>query len=369
MLIKSCSRREKEGAVDQRRSFSFSSLDFNSSFGPISTDEDESIVDQGGYSDDDDDNDDAYIEINLDHPPPPLPPKCRNGNEGKREGGDDLEFRVSFLEAALPFIGISSPQSNSYYSPPVDWPPAPNKRKVPLFSPVNHLLNTLEGSQIDDSIGDDHFQNSAISNDASKQLVLSMTRARSRTAADGGGVMNMMVKFRYVMSFRWMVASMLKIRRQQRQAVTSPSPSPSSSSTATNFNSKIAKSGALDSNQKMSRRRKNAARQQQVIGNAPEKSRSSVLLLRLGIKLDAIRGMVASDHHHHGGSKSRHSSKSCPGSIKSSPLHHQGQGGGATTVTVSSSLSGALVCSRDNNVQAAIAHCKKSFGRSEDFSF
>nr|GMC81857.1 probable membrane-associated kinase regulator 1 [Ipomoea batatas] len=345
MLIKSCSRREKEGAVDQRRSFSFSSLDFNSSFGPISTDEDEN------------------------HPPPPLPPKCRDENEGKREGGDDLEFRVSFLEAALPFIGISSPQSNSYYSPPVDWPPAPNKRKVPLFLPVNHLLNTLEGPQIDDSIGDDHFQNSAISNDASKQLVLSMSRARSRTAADGGGVMNMMVKFRYVMSFRWMVASMLKIRRQQRQAVTSPSPSPSSSSTATNFNSKIAKSGALDSNQKMSRRRKNAARQQQVIGNAPEKSRSSVLLLRLGINLDAIRGMMVASDHHHGGSKSRHSSKSCPGSIKSSPLHHQGQGGGATTATVSSSLSGALVCSRDNNVQAAIAHCKKSFGRSEDFSF
>ncbi|XP_019162872.1 PREDICTED: uncharacterized protein LOC109159235 isoform X2 [Ipomoea nil] len=344
MLIKSSSRREKEG-VDQRRSFSFSSLDFNSSFGPISNDEDESIIDQGGYSDDDDD--DAYIEINLDHPPPP-PPKCRNENEGD----DDLEFRVSFLEAALPFIGISSPPSNSYYSPPVDWPPAPNKRKVPLFLPVNHLLNTLEGPQIDDSMGDDHFQNSAISNDGSKQLVLSMSR--SRTAADGGGVMNMMVKFRYVMSFRWMVASMLKIRRQQSQAVTSPSPS----STATHFSRQRAKSGGgLDSNQKMSRRQKKA-----IIGtnNGPEKSRSSVLLLRLGIKLDAIRGIVASDDHR-GGSRSH--PKSCPGSIKSSPLHHQGQGGGAT------SLSGTLVCSRDNNVQAAIAHCKKSFGRSEDFSF
>lgn len=173
MLTKSCSRREKEG-VDQRRSFSFSSLDFNSSFGPISTDEDESIVDQGVYSDDD--NDDAYIEINLDHPPPPPGAKSRNENEEKKEGDDDLEFRVSFLEAALPFIGLSSPPTSSYYSPPVDWPPAPNKRKVPLFLPVNHLLNTLEGSQIDDSIGGDHFQSSAISNGDSKQLVLSMSR-------------------------------------------------------------------------------------------------------------------------------------------------------------------------------------------------
>lgn len=169
----------------------------------------------------------------------------------------------------------------------------------------------------------------------------------------------MMVKFRYVMSFRWMVTSMLKIRRQQRRTVAS-SP-PSSSSTTTQFSSQRAKSGAdsSSSNQKMSRRRKKPP----TGDNAPEKSRSSVLLLRLGIKLDAIRGMVASDHHGGsigGGGKP---SKSCPGSIKSSPLHHQ------VGATVSSSLSGTLVYSRDNSVQAAIAHCKKSFGRSEDFSF
>lgn len=51
--------------------------------------------------------------------------------------------------------------------------------------------------------------------------------------------------------------------------------------------------------------------------------------------------------------KTKLQSKSCPGSIKSSPIHQEGR-------SVSSENK---IYARDNSVQAAIAHCKQSFGQ------
>lgn len=53
-------------------------------------------------------------------------------------------------------------------------------------------------------------------------------------------------------------------------------------------------------------------------------------------------------------------SKSCPSSIKSSPMHNNNN-------VCDDDV--RRFCLRDNSVQAAIAHCKKSFGTQAEFDF
>lgn len=53
--------------------------------------------------------------------------------------------------------------------------------------------------------------------------------------------------------------------------------------------------------------------------------------------------------------------KSCPSSIKSSPLHHPKYNDGSPTTTKPADHHNYKLYTRDNSIQAAIAHCKTSF--------
>jgi hypothetical protein len=66
--------------------------------------------------------------------------------------------------------------------------------------------------------------------------------------------------------------------------------------------------------------------------------------------LDAIRGVLEAMSTSVGGKDRK--SKSCPSSTKSSPTH----------LGFSSGDQNHKICAQDNSIQAAIAHCKRSFG-------
>ncbi|CAH9127419.1 unnamed protein product [Cuscuta epithymum] len=297
-------------------------------------------------------DEDAYIEINLDQSPVE---EQRRMRKKKKKDGDEVEFRVSFLEgAALPtFVSLSSP-------PP---PPSsvaclpPGRRKPPSFGPVDPRRN----------MGDDgdRCQHSARTETDSKELLLSTSRKGSCRRAEeggsesglGGGIMSVMLKFRYFMSFQWKA---WRIRSQHLpSSSSSPTTSGSAGSSSRGFQINPASSKPI-----LARQKQSPPHRQQGMSDVPaaDKSRSSVLLLQgLGVKL---RELVAPDSHHAkcGGAMP---SKSCPASVKSTPLHHHHH---QWATSAASSFTGKVAYTRDNSVQAAIAHCNRSSGRSQDFT-
>lgn len=70
------------------------------------------------------------------------------------------------------------------------------------------------------------------------------------------------------------------------------------------------------------------------------------------MKMDAIRGVMESISTSFG--RNDRKTRSCPGTTKSSPIHH-----GYTRES-------KVMC-RDSSIQAAIAHCKRSFAQTSDF--
>lgn len=89
---------------DQRRSFSFSSFDFNSSSnsaGVFSSDDDEFFASNFFmYDTEDDDDDDAYIEINLNSSRPTQTTVLEQKKSSSNSS--EVELRISFSSAGIP---------------------------------------------------------------------------------------------------------------------------------------------------------------------------------------------------------------------------------------------------------------------------
>ncbi|CAH9061728.1 unnamed protein product [Cuscuta europaea] len=175
--------------------------------------------------------------------------------------------------------------------------------------------------------------------------------------------MSVMLKFRYFMSCPWKA---WRIRSHHLpSSSSSPTTSGSTGSSSRGFQINTASSKPILPRQKQSpphRQQEMSSTRSDV--TTADRSRSSVLLLQgLGVKL---RELVAPDSHHAKcGGGGVMPSKSCPASVKSTPLHHHHH---QWATSAASSFTGKLVYTRDNSVQAAIAHCNRSSGRSQDFT-
>ncbi|VFQ91039.1 unnamed protein product [Cuscuta campestris] len=267
------------------------------------------------------DDENAYIEINLG-------PRSRTEKEEeeKKKEDDGVEFRVSYLAARKPA-------------------PPDKRRGGHLLPPGNPRGKS--GDQCHDY---------ALPETHSKQLLLSSSRkggswpsGRAEEEEERGGterrIMNaVMFKFRcFVMSFPWKAAWRIRSHQPPKSAASAATAS-SSPSTSARFTPPAVKSPP---------RHPPTSNFQA----AAEKPRSSVLLLGMKLRELVASSPSPSDHGRGGGKPS----KSCPASVKSTPLHrHQ---------WAATSFGGTVVYTRDNSVQAAIAHCNKSSGRSKDFSF
>ncbi|VFQ89262.1 unnamed protein product [Cuscuta campestris] len=278
-----------------------------------------------------DDGENAYIEINLG-------PRSRTEkDEEEKKKEDGVEFRVSYLEGGgiVPFLSFSSPPSSAARKPAV-----PDKRRGGCRLPPGNPRGKSGDQCHDYALPETH----------SKQLLLSSSRkggswSSGRAEEERGGterrIMNVMFKFRcFVMSFPWKAAWRIRSHQPPKSAATASS-SPSTSARFTPPAVKSPPRHPPTSN----------------FQAAAEKPRSSVLLLGMKLRELVASSPSPSDHGRGGGKPS----KSCPASVKSTPLHrHQ---------WAATSFAGTVVYTRDNSVQAAIAHCNKSSGRSKDFSF
>uniref|UniRef100_A0A5B7CCG4 Uncharacterized protein n=1 Tax=Davidia involucrata TaxID=16924 RepID=A0A5B7CCG4_DAVIN len=197
-------------------------------------------------------------------------------------------------------------------------------------------------------------------------IIKTKTREASKvaTATNGnGGVMNFMVKFRSIKYLQSMLASFVKRQRQ----VLSPRGNKRRSEqvmTTVQINDqrliKPCRPPPVQWNRPGERINGSNSNSNNCLGN-DEKSRV------LEIKLDAIREVLSAavsvsiNNRWRKRKGSNKKTKSCPSSIKSSPIHK----GGVPT----SSDQSKIYATENSSVQAAIDHCKRSFGQTPDFHF
>lgn len=341
-------------------SFSFSCSESDLNFSSLShfTDDDEDDDDADGTSDDG-----SYIEIALDHHDHPKP-SCDRDDDDRVGGLDHVDYlRVSFSSSLLPELSTHTHQNIS--EPPNDQPvnqTTPSSASCTLSSwstessscgarkegsdqdssmlqrstatkrgrlpAVNGLVNTLLFGLRSSSELPIHADNADV--------------ARSRKATNmrssiNGGIMKLLFKFR-AMNLGALVASVVKPRQ-----VACDDRGRSKKKT------KSKKSVLKPSLDKWMGQKKQGKRKGSEEGEGEEKY-SRVLEINLG----AVRGVLEAIGNSMStgiGRKDRRT-RSCPSSIKSSPIHKG---------FASDERNKVYVYARETSIQAAIAHCKTSF--------
>ncbi|CAK9153772.1 unnamed protein product [Ilex paraguariensis] len=325
--------------------------------------------DDGDNYNDDYNDDDAYIEIALE--PAQTPPIPTHENE---EGNTDaeLEFRMS-ISSVVPLPGFSSSSCSSTttlfsstatcsnesadaYTTMYTGVPASagselscirrTNKQNEQYSRINRLFNvflsSMKGSPSETGNENGGRQQPAV-NKGNWDTVRNR-KAGKVTTTMNGGVMKLLVKFRSV-SIRSMLASLAKPRQ-----VTSPCPR--GNRPQNERRSEV----TLRNNQRLIKPsdkwllQRNHGESNSHINNTSQTGEKSRVL---EVNLDTIRAPpeVATRN----AESNNKQAKSCPSSIKSSPIHQE-------------ILSVNKVYARENSIQAAIAHCKRSFGQTDDFS-
>lgn len=331
-------------------SFSFSSCyDFNSSsFQSIFSDESD---------------DESYIEIALEQ---------KNYHGDIDDWADEeMELRISFSSSA-PFQEPSSTTTSIEYEPAATMSKSPSSSSTTTTSTMNPSSPSKEGDQWDAQMGSKasnstfriqktikrraqfpkvhgflnmlkpsltvssevNDENGRPANSNHLELVRPSTMKGSKETAMNSSsiVMKFLVKFR-ALRIRTLLASFMKSRQE------------------INFPRGKKSIGAYQTLIKPSDKwlvRKGQGSSSNSNNPFGDGERSRVMEKNL----DAIRGVLEAMSTSVGGKDRK--SKSCPSSTKSSPAH----------LGFSSGNQNHKICAQDNSIQAAIAHCKRSFGQS-----
>ncbi|CAA2955562.1 Hypothetical predicted protein [Olea europaea subsp. europaea] len=290
-----------------QESFPLSSFDYNSSLMPC---------------DDDDKNDvDAYIEIELE-PAKTLIPGTRE-NKGKisedkdEDKDEEVEFRISFSTVFRKSSSANMFSFPAIYSGDAS-DSAAGSQTVTIFPPT--------WKRLEPPVDDEDFQ----SNEYEQTATINRELLQSRKAPKATGVMKMLLKFRSI-SFRSMLTSLLKVGK--------------STTTAAKTQQVFVITDVKAENRRSSLNPFDKLFPQKARRESRTGERSKLLEINSeGIRklLDTVSIKTANQTRQ---------AKSCPNSIKSSPINEN------------------RFYSRENSVQAAIAHCKKSFGQTDDFCF
>ncbi|KAF8397079.1 hypothetical protein HHK36_015986 [Tetracentron sinense] len=307
---------------DLEESFSFSCYDLNSTLGIFS-----------------DSEDDSYFEIGLQ--PTPDPP------ESDHQEFDFFPISFSQTRTPLPLqqhlkknpetdcsstldSSSGSGSSSGDESTPVVTPLSTTQLSSPRK--LNMILWRLRGSsKISDVRPEDNRQ--MIVKTGCPELDRSRKTSKIATAINGG-IMKFLIKFRSL-KIRF------KLVKPPHQLVIS---------SQSNRNSDRMSEDTLHNHRRaMKPFDKWKTKSNKALGNYGGKSRV------MEINVDAIKGVVEAMSLSIIGRKGKET-KSCPSSIKSSPVHRGVPSENRTYA-------------RENSVQAAIAHCKRSFGGTSDFCF
>ncbi|KAK4724616.1 hypothetical protein R3W88_027395 [Solanum pinnatisectum] len=372
--------------LDQRRSFSFSSLDFNSSNNSASLFSSSSSDDffasnfiMYDTEDDDGDNDDgAYIEINLD-PPRSIQKTVLEEKEFKNSNTSEVELRISFSSTGIPptetttttTCGTTQHAQGTTTTTTMSKPRRGRLFVSSLARIVNEFIaassvktsNSVKAIEANNNVA--HENGPAHVLPLSKSDCAEMIRTRkdcTMVPSKNNGIMNFIVKLKYK-NIPSMLISMVTPKPKKGQIrARQPLLQRERSSTCRG------RDPMNNNNNLMKLKTRNHSDLNHQDVNHDKSTSSSVAAI---INFKAMRGVLdalivktsryCTSATTGGGllSGNKHnSSKSCPSSIKSSPMHNN-------------------VCeddvrrfySRDNSVQAAIAHCKKSFGTQAEFDF
>ncbi|XP_030924889.1 uncharacterized protein LOC115951906 [Quercus lobata] len=340
-------------------SFSFSCYDFNTAVSFFSEEED--------CGNEDDDDDESYIEIALDDD---------DHKDGKHdEEADAFELRISYSSPNIVFnelpthsltdtkiqdLGfethtiIETPSSCSSSSSTLSCsstetcstgPPVPHVSPQPWgihnsavrqgaeFPAVNEQVNTLPFSLDEENCLPQKNQQILIDT-YQWDLVGSSKTSNNRTTMSGG-IMKLFIKFR-AMNVRTLLATFMK----SRQVISSPGSSDHKKKKSKERLVKPFDKGLIQRNQEQGRNISKDNEKSLPIGEKYPRV--------LEINLDAIKGAVEAISM--GVGRKNRQTRSCPTSIKSSPLHN-------------GFPSENKLYSKETSIQAAIAHCKRSFGQ------
>ncbi|XP_009797935.1 uncharacterized protein LOC107820617 [Nicotiana tabacum] len=345
----------KSTELDQRKSFSFSSFDFNSSHGLFSSDDD---ISQGYdasnyvmYDSDDGDGDGAYIEINLN----PLPTKTTVVDKEEKET-PEVELRISFSAGISSTVtttcSLSAAETSCSTTQHAQG--TTNKARLGLFVSLTRIVNAFMASSVK-NLNSLRVEKANFDHESNCTEMLSNRKDRTMVTSKPNGIMNFIIKFKY-RNIPSMLFSMVtpKAKREQMPA---RQPLLQRGSSTCNEN-------PTNDTMKLKTRNHSDLNYQDL---TRDKSTTSVAGI---INLKAMRGVLDSlvrTSRYYTSARTRTSfahknskSKSCPNSIKSSPMHSNNNGYDDEV---------RRFYLRDNSVQAAIAHCKKSFGAPVDFEF
>ncbi|WMV51704.1 hypothetical protein MTR67_045089 [Solanum verrucosum] len=367
--------------LDQRRSFSFSSFDFNSSNNSASlfSSSSDDFFASNFIMYDTEDDDDRYIEINLD-PPLSIQKKVREEKEFKNSNSSEVELRISFSSTGIPPTETTTTttcgttqhaQGTTITTTTTMSKPKRGRLFVSLAHIVNEFVaassvktsNSVKAIEANNNVA--HENGPAHVLPLSKSDCAEMIRTRkdcSMVPSKNNGIMNFIVKLKYK-NIPSMLISMVTPKPKNGQIrARQPLLQRGHGSTCRGRDPMNNNSNDL---MKLKTRNHSDLNHQDVNHDKSTSSVAGIINFKTmrGV-LDALivktsryctsattgGGLLSGNKHNN--------SKSCPSSIKSSPMHNN-------------------VCdddvrkfySRDNSVQAAIAHCKKSFGTQAEFDF
>lgn len=328
-------------------SFSFSGCyDFNSSFQSIFFDESD---------------DESYIEIALE-------PSQKNGHGGINYWADEeMELRISF-SSSVPFQELSTKKISNEHESAATMSSSPSsttftmsssspsmesgqrdaqmgskaspstcraqkaiKRKV-QFPKVNSFLHMLKPSLTVSSEADDGNGRPATNNHLALVSSSTMKGSKATAMSSNGIVMKFLIKFR-TLKIRTLLASFMK----SCQGMNSP-PEPRNTGTHQKLTNPFDKWFAQASSS-------SNVYSNNLFGDG---ERSGVLEM----KMDTVRGVVETMSSSSSIGREDRKFRSCPNPTKSSPVHQE----------LSSDDQNHKICAKDNSIQAAIAHCKRSLG-------
>lgn len=368
--------------LDQRRSFSFSSFDFNSSNNSASLFSSSSSDDffasnfiMYDTEDDDGDNDDgAYIEINLD-PPWSIQKKVREEKEFKNSNSSEVELRISFSSTGIPPTETSTTTcgTTQHAQGTTTTTTMSKPRRGRLFVSLARIVNEFIAAssvKTSNSVKAIEANNNAHENGPARVLPLSksdcteMIQTRkdcTMVPSKNNGIMNFIVKLKYK-NIPSMLISMVtpkpkkgQIRARQPLLQRGRSSTCRGRDPMNNNNDlmKLKTRNHSDLNHQDVNHDKSTSSVAGIINFKTMRGVLDTLIVKTSRYCTSATtggGLLSGNKHNN--------SKSCPSSIKSSPMHNN-------------------VCdddvrkfySRDDSVQAAIAHCKKSFGTQAEFDF
>ncbi|XP_055807950.1 uncharacterized protein LOC129876522 [Solanum dulcamara] len=366
--------------LDQRRSFSFSSFDFNSSNNSSSlfSSSCDEFFSSNFVMYDTEDDDEAYIEINL-NPPRPTTKTMLKEKECNNSNSSEVELRISFSSSN----GISPIETmttttcgTTQHAPGTTTTTMTKPRGRRLFVSLSRIVNEFIGASSANTLNSvreieannvarEHGPAQLLPPPLSKSDCTEMIRNRkdcTMVASKNNGIMNFIVKLKYK-NIPSMLISMVTPKAKSGQIrARQPLLQREHSSTCPR------RDPMNNNNMMKSKTREHSDLDYQNLNHDKSTSSSSVAGI---VNFKALRGvldglLVRTSRYYKSATtrgallsaNKQNISKSCPSSIKSSPMHIN-------------------VCdddvrrfySRDNSIQAAIAHCKKSFGTQAEFNF